>query len=117
MASTRNRNTPGDYKAEQKSYKSTLDYLTHKQYGRPPISYLPGDGLLPASTCRNILANNACDIESNLFGIGSTNLVKPTKGVVPELRELKSLNVMDKPTLFVNEPRIPDKNQRPMILN
>ena len=33
MASTRNKNTPGDYAVEQRTYKEQIDYKTNIQYG------------------------------------------------------------------------------------
>ena len=67
--------------------------------------------------CRDALTHNACDVESELFGIGSSNLVEPRAPVKPELKNLKSLDICDKPTTFVVEPRIINKNQRPMYLS
>ena len=37
----------------------------------------------------NILSNNAADIESSLFGIGSTNLVEKKPDVNPSINKLK----------------------------
>lgn len=117
MASTRNRNTPGNYKLEKDMNINQCKFNTYEPYGTPKISYHPGDGLMPAKTSRDILASNACDVESNLFGIGSTNLEKPMPNFNPQLKEIKSLSVIDKPTVFVVEPRAIDDKQRPYILN
>ncbi len=117
MASTRNRNTPGDYKMEQHQYNSKVDYLTHLQYGQPPQSLHPGDGLMGARTCRNTLSYNACDIESSLFGIGANNLVRPNPKITPQIKEVKSLSIYEKKKLFSSEPIPYNKDQRPMILN
>lgn len=117
MASTRNRNTPGDYRMEQIQYEKKVNYNTNKQYGQASVSYHPGDGLMGAHTCRNALAYNACDIEFSLFGIGSTNLVNPKAQTNPELKNLKTLDIMERPKVFVVEPRPLNSDQRPMILN
>ena len=117
MASTRNRNTLGDYQAQQRQFEQKVEYNTNKSYGQPQQSYLPGNGLGAAPMCRDALAHNACDVESELFGIGSSNLVEPRAPVKPELKNLKSLDICDKPTTFVVEPRIINKNQRPMYLS
>jgi hypothetical protein len=54
---------------------------------------------------------NACDIESRLFGIGSNNLVKSIVEIQPEfkdvdsnLRDLKSLSIIDRTKLIMPEP-------------
>lgn len=116
MASTRNRNTPGDYNLEKQKYDNALKYNTNKQYGQPVRSFMPGHGLLPAKTCRNVLANNACDIESTLFGIGANNLENPNPPCKPQFNELKSLFIAEKPNVFVVQPRNADPNQRPMYI-
>ena len=101
MASTRNKNTPGNYNAEQWSLNEQINYNTYKNYGVPQSSYLPGDGLLQGRVAAENLSNNFCDIESQLFGIGSTNLVKPLPTVVPEIKPLQSLAVMNKTPLII----------------
>lgn len=117
MSSTRNRNTQGDYNLVKRADDKIGAYLSFDTFGRPLHNYHPGDGLLGASTCRNVLAHNACDIESTLFGIGANNLVTPLKQVEPQLKTLKSLSIMDKTPLILPKPlEVGDKN-RPMYLN
>ena len=116
MASTRNLNTPGDYKKQRSEHANFLLYNSLSAYGDPKHVYMPGNGLMPAKTCRDKLASNACDIESDLFGIGSTNLVTPKGPVKPRMNNLKSLDVFDKPTYFVVNPRPVNSNQRPMYM-
>ena len=64
-----------------------------------------------AHTCRDALAN-ACDIGSSLFGIGSTNLVNQKTPTNPELKNLKTLDIMERPKVFVVEPRPLNSDQR-----
>ena len=116
MASTRNKNTKDNYAMEKRELLNASDYLTCKSYGIVGKSYHPGDGLLASKTCRNVLSNNACDIESHLFGIGANNLETPLPELNPKLNELKSLNIFEKPVVYVVEPRIAKKDQRPMFL-
>ena len=117
MSSTRNRNTPGDYNLVKKADENISAYLSYDTFVQPKQNYHPGDGLLGASTCRNVLAHNACDIESTLFGIGANNLVTPQKPAEPQLKPLKSLSIMDKTPLIMPKPlEVSDKNS-PMYLN
>lgn len=117
MSSTRNRNTQGDYNLVKRADEKIGAYLSYDTFGQPKQNYHPGDGLLGASACRNVLAHNACDIESSLFGIGANNLVTPLKPVEPQLKTLKSLSIMDKTPLIMPKPlEVSDKN-RPMYLN
>jgi hypothetical protein len=114
MASTSSKNTPGNYELEQWTYAQNLNYNTAAHYGRPVNTYLPGDGLLGGSVHRENFANNSCDIESMLRGIGSTNLVTREEPVKGELYSLKSLSVIDRIPLMVPAPLRVAPNQRPL---
>jgi hypothetical protein len=114
MASTRDRNTPGNYRMEQNINNSHVGWSTA---AHEVAAYHPGDGLGAAKTARTALATNACDIESQLFGIGSSNLENPQPIVVPQLARLKSLAVFDKPKVALPEPLNVDTRNRPMFLN
>jgi hypothetical protein len=115
MASTRNKNTLGDYNLEQSEFKHSEKYklYSNSQYGSAYHTNLPGNGLLPGQIdCRN-LSNNYSDIESFLFGINSTNLVNPVGPLVPDLKHLKTVNIYKKPIIYLPEPLIVERNQRP----
>jgi hypothetical protein len=115
MASTRNRNTPGNYNLEEKQYKSHETYTLYpnSQYGCAYNTKLPGNGLNPAQIPANKMSYNAPDIESFLFGINSTNLVNPAPCFVPELNSLSSTNLFKKEPVYIPEPLVIEKNQRP----
>jgi hypothetical protein len=115
MASTRNRNTPGNYCNEQRQYKESREYALyeHSQCGSAYDTRLPGNGLLPAQIPWNKLSHNAADTESFLFGINSTNLVNPAPCFVPEISQLGSANIYDKGPVYIPEPLVIEKNQRP----
>lgn len=112
MASTRNKNTPGDYTAEQRSISQHINYNTYQSYGVPQRTYLPGDGLLAGRVASAQLSHNSSDIESFLWGIGSTNLVTPLPATTPEIKPLQSLAVMDKIPLIVPGDLLVQPNQR-----
>jgi len=115
MASTRNKNTFGDYHLEQKEYKQFEKYTLypHSQYGAAYNTRFSGNGLLPGQIPWNKLSYNAADTESFLFGINSTNLVKPAPCFVPEIVKLSSTNIYEKQETWIPEPLIIEKNQRP----
>jgi len=119
MASTRNKNTPGNYRAERNIYNNTVDYLTNNtySYGTPLTSYYPGDGLLQGRVASENLSHNNIDIETQLFGIGSTNLVSPKINQSPGLKPLQSLSVIDRIPILIPEPLVIQPNQRYMPLN
>lgn len=120
MASTRNRNTPGDYAREQQSLALRRNYMSYDEssfYGTVQHTYFPGNGLIGMRTASSNLAANACDIESQLRGIGATNLVEPRAPIAPEIHPLKSLNIADRLPMIMPAPFAPQPNQRAMYLN
>lgn len=115
MASTRSKNTPGDYQLEQWSYNTQVNYNTAAYYGPAVQTYLPGDGLLAGNVSRTQLAHNSCDIESMLRGIGSTNLVTPMAPTVPQIKAIPSLSVIDRIPLLIPAPLVIQPDQRPRM--
>jgi len=120
MASTRSRNTPGNYVLEQQINTQKNDYMSFEKssfYGTVPVAYFPGQGLIGMKTAGMNLASNSADIESQLFGIGSTNLVSPQMPIAPDVYSLNSLNVAYKAPVIVPAAFTPTPNQRAMPLN
>jgi len=117
MASTRNKNTPGNYLLEQRQLSSICAYNEYKLAARPVDTYFPGNGLLAGRGAPTNLSENACDIETQLFGIGSTNLVNPKEFIRPDITPLKSLNIIDKLPVLIPEPLVVEKYQRPYPMN
>lgn len=115
MASTRNKNTEGNYKLEQFSLNKQSEYKTyiHSQSGKPVETHFPGNGLLTGRVAPTELSRNACDIESFLYGIGTTNLVEPKTAPVGQIYELSSLNIMKKLPVILPSPLVVDGHQRP----
>ena len=115
MASTRNKNTPGNYCLEQKQYYNLEQYTLYpnSQYGAAYQTNLPGNGLNPGQIPGNQLSYNTSDIESFLFGINSTNLVNPAPVFTPELKNIKPINIYKNETIYIPEPLVIEKNQRP----
>lgn len=115
MASTRNKNSIGDYSLEQYTFNKQCSYLTYENgpSGKASQTHLPGNGLLTGRVAHTELCRNYTDVESFLYGIGSTNLVTPLAPPVAEIRGLKSLNIMDKTPLIIPEPLNIQSNQRP----
>jgi len=118
MASTRSKNNEGDYDLEQKTNLGFCNYLTSQQnhYGTPTTTHFAGDGLLQGRIAPNNLSSNAWDIESQLFGIGTSNMVTRKPNVSPNIHTLQSLNVIDRLPVMLPDPLIVEKGQRPTIM-
>jgi hypothetical protein len=97
MASTRNKNTIGNYNLQQRQYQDMERYelYPNSQYGAAYDTKLPGNGINPGQVPWNQLSENAVQIESFLFGINSTNLVQPQPCLVPELKYLETVNIFE----------------------
>lgn len=119
MASTRNKNSPGDYELEQRTNIRIDSYSTYENsaYGNPIKPMFCGDGLMMGRIASEQLSKNSCDIESQLFGIGANNLVKPKDNVSPEIKQLESLDIIQRLPVFLPEPLVIEPNQRPSRLN
>lgn len=111
MTDTRNKSQRGDYDLEQSVNFGQADYRV--KHGCPTATYLPGNGLIGQQVSRVNLANNSCDIESMLRGIGSCNMVTKQAAVVPDLRDLKPLNLYESQATQIPEPLVVHKHQRP----
>ena len=114
MASTSNKNTPGNYKAEQRAFEHQLQYSTNKEYAFAKNTYKSGFGTNPGQLPNTELAKNPNDIESFLFGIGSTNLVNPQGPVTAEVRNIPELSMLDRRVpLIMPKDLVLEGNQRP----
>jgi hypothetical protein len=114
MASTRNKNTPGDYNLEQFSLDRQRTYIhyEHSSYGKPVETMQAGNGLCHGRIAGWNLSHNTEDIESYLFGIGSTNLVSPKPDPTPEYKSLKQLHIADRLTFIMPNPLVIQSGQR-----
>jgi len=137
MASSRNKNTFGNYNAEQLDYRRTYQHTTYVNgpNGVPVKTYLPGNGLIGAKCpltelshnardiemylrggmTANELNNSSRDVESFLYGIGATNLVNPRESMTIRLKKLQSLNLYDTPEVIMPDPLVVEANQRPPL--
>jgi hypothetical protein len=114
MSSTSSRNTPGNYQLEQKLFNDYFNLVTYENgaQGGSVSRNLAGDGLLAGKIFTRDLAVNYTDIESSLFGIGSTNLVQPLPQVIPNVNNIPSLNIRSKIPVLVPSPLIISDGQR-----
>jgi hypothetical protein len=118
MASTRNKNTPGNYCLEQIQSTSPEKWCLYKN-GANGYAYntnLAGTGLIQGQMPWDTLSHNPADIESFLFGINSTNLVNPSLPLTPQLKCIESVNIFKKQDIIMPVPLVVKKKQRPFPL-
>jgi hypothetical protein len=111
MASTRNKNTPINYKLEQLQNINNEKYnvYKHSSSGQPYMINLPGNGFGGSCISAEKLSNNYVDIESFLRGTGTTNLERPGGGfmtLTPELNTINPINLYENPEVLMPLPLI-----------
>jgi hypothetical protein len=116
MSSTRNRNTPNDYKLETKFNDSFYDYNVYNGYGKNNKPAYFVNGIIGTMHSSNFTENNI-DVESMLRGIRSTDLEDGPFKVNPEYKNLKELSYFERIPLFVPEPFIHSNTERPNYLS
>ena len=112
------KNSPGQYCLEQKAFKDQVQYREYTYSQVPVNSKLPGLGInvgnMRGGYFNNVLSNNASNIESHLYGIKQIGLTKPKTQFVAELNKLPEQKWFKTPRVFVPEPLVVEKNQRPV---
>lgn len=113
MSSTRNKNCVGDYNLEKNQYIQRNLYIQNPIYGIPQQPLVAGLGLIQGRMPSNELAHNPNDIESYLFGIGSTNLESPKADVQASYKNPKALNLYKPRQIIMPYDLSVEPNQRP----
>jgi len=116
MASTRNKNTQGNYQLEQIALEQERNYFVyqHGASGCPTKTMFAGDGILMGRMAPMQLSGNFIDIETELLGVGSTNLVTPLSKVHPEIRNLDTLAMVQRPEVIMPHTLVTEPFQRPL---
>lgn len=112
MASTRNKNTVGNYEQEQNEKHKLRKHEMYIGSTHNDNPCYAGDGLISGKYSYNTLTTNSADVESELFGIGSTNLVNPRSAFIPESTQMKTLSIINKNPVLLPEPLEIERGQR-----
>mgnify|MGYP006446601979 CR=1 FL=1 len=87
------KNATGYYCEQHKRFNKISNFQTDSNISKHGDNCFPDlgiiNGMMTTGYNNNILSNNAADIESSLFGIGSTNLVEKKPDVNPSVNKLK----------------------------
>lgn len=115
MTSTNNKNTPGNYNLQQRSFDLARIYnkFENSQYGKAYHETMPSVGIIPSHMPRDTLSYNPIEIESALFGINSTNLVSPRAPLQPKLKNVEVIDYFDRLPIIMPNPLVIENKQRP----
>jgi hypothetical protein len=112
MATSRDKNTPENYSLEAWRKTHTRSRIMDTTFWRQAEPMFPGGGLLPNRNRNSELSSNWTDIENLLFGISANNLVHPRPEIVPQIKQLPSLNIADRPQIPLPWGAEPLRHQR-----
>ena len=101
MASTRNKNTYGNYCADTRQIQKQEDWFMASYKFVNPNFALPCSGINVQHMSASILSNNSVDIENYLYGIGANNFVTRVPQVVPDINTLQSVSFSKAPDVYV----------------
>lgn len=115
MTSTRINNSKGEYNLEQQMNGNMRDNRLYELRSRAQQTSLPDAGIYASHIPNYMLSKNAVDIESQLYGIGSTNLVEEKAEVKPDYIEHPTVSFFDRLPQVLPKPMVCTKDQRPII--
>lgn len=115
MSSTRFINDIGEYTLQQKQSREICGNRISNHRTRNSNQGLPELGFNPTHIPSTQLSHNAIDVESQLYGIGTSNLIKPHVHVTPDLINQTNVSYFKKPELLLPVPFEHKGNQRPII--
>lgn len=115
MTSTRNLNTPQDYKLEKKMNQQFLDYNLYTGAKVNKNTALFQDGPNPG-LYGGQLSKNAVDVESMLRGIQSANLEGESFKATPETVRLPEVNYFTRTPIIIPPSFQHNTKERPNYL-
>ena len=116
MTSTRNSNMTAEYTCKQIHHFKEHSEIMYPGKRKNNLIAIPCAGINAGQYVPNTqLARNAVDVESFLYGIGSSNLVKPQKPIKAEMKCLPSLSFFNRLQPYLPQSLIVEKCQRPKI--
>lgn len=116
MASTRDKNSQGNYALEQRALKRVRENLEfyngpNGHAYKPALPEFYNISRIPA----DVLSSNPTDIESSLWGINSGNLVSPMPKVVPHLKKLSTVSFFETQEVVPEVSCKINNTERPVI--
>ena len=115
MASTRNKNSQGNYQLEQSQYRTVRNYnsFENASSGSAYITSIPDIGMIPSKVAPNHFSTNPIEIENMLFGINSTNLANYSPKIIPQLHTPRTSVFFQRQIVIMPKPFVIEPNQRP----
>ena len=114
MSSTRLKNSPNDYRLQNKNKKMAERYVNFRQKLHHQDTKFPEVGINMGAMPPDVLSRNYADVDSFLKGTYFNNLEKPRDNINVKLRDMDSVAFFERPEVFLPKVLYIDKN-RPTI--
>lgn len=115
MSSTRMKNSIHNYALEHTKNISVCENRISPLRNYAYDNALPDAGILTGHMPGNALDVNSVDIESQLRGIGLSDMTTNRKQIKQNTYNRQNIAFFEKPDVFLPEPLVVRKNQRPII--
>ena len=116
MASTRKINSKGIHSLEIRGNENVILNRTEEYRTTRNDTVMAELGMNASHIHGKVLASNYCDIESDLYGIGSSNLVQPRLKATPNINTIPVKSFFNRFPMILPEPMVCLKDgKRPKI--
>ena len=116
MASTRKINSKERHSLYYKGNENILSNRTEEYRTIRNDTVMAELGMNASHIHGKVLASNYCDIESDLYGIGSSNLVQPRLKATPNINTIPVKSFFNRLPMILPEPMVCLKDgKRPKI--
>lgn len=115
MSSTRLKNQKGEYRLQQHVNQDIYINRINDMKRVAKTNVFPQKGINVGFMPNQTLSYNPIDIENDLFGIRSTDLVNERQPNNPSLKSLPDGQFYTPLETYLPEPLVIEKNQRPIL--
>jgi hypothetical protein len=114
MSSTRLKNTPCEYKLQQRTIDHSKNYLNFYNKLHHNNSKFPTFGINMGNMPADVLSGNFADVDSFLKGTYFNNLEDPKKNISVQINNMQCATFFERPDILMPDNIYIDKN-RPTI--
>lgn len=115
MSSTRVKNSNTNYGLERIQNTEICKNRVHTIRNYAAGNHMPDAGILTGHMPMNAIASNAIDIETQLRGIGSSDLTTQRPTYTPTNYTRDNISFFERPEVMLPDPLVIQNKQRPII--
>lgn len=115
MASTRMKDSPANYALETRQNAGVFDNRIHAMRAYASDNKFPDAGIFAGPMPADALSHNPTDVESQLRGIGASDLTRQRPVHAPAPVQRSTVAFFDRMPFVVPDPLVVRTGQRPVI--